>query len=64
MKPYTEADVDAAFNELRPLAQKLVDRFGQVQTHAILSAVRDDTCPDGGADPPIPIECFRITATN
>jgi hypothetical protein len=46
---YTAEDVEAAHDELRRLAQKLVDRFGQTQAFEILSALADAVCPDGKA---------------
>ena len=53
MSTFTEADVEAAFNEIRPHAQKLVDRFGQAQAFEILTAVARATCPDGVLQAPL-----------
>jgi hypothetical protein len=47
MEPFTETDLEAAFDELRPHAQKLVDRFGQEQAFEILLAMAETVCPDG-----------------
>jgi hypothetical protein len=49
---YTAEEVLAVYDELRPLAQKLVDRFGQTQAFEILSALADALCPDGKAKVP------------
>jgi hypothetical protein len=49
---YTAEEVQATLDELRPLAQKPVDRFGQTQTFEILSALADAVCPDGKAKAP------------
>jgi hypothetical protein len=47
MRKYTAADCDAAWNELRPHIQKLVDRFGQAQAFGIAMDVVATVCPDG-----------------
>jgi hypothetical protein len=47
MTPFNEADVHAAFDELRPHVQRLVDRFGQAQAFEITIKVAHAVCPDG-----------------
>jgi hypothetical protein len=47
-KPFTEADVQQVYDELRLQVQKLVDRFGQAQTAEILRALEDVACPNAG----------------
>jgi len=51
---FTDADVEAAFRELQPHIQRLVDRFGPAQAHHMLMVMADTVAP-GGRDrlPPI-----------
>jgi hypothetical protein len=51
MKPFNKNDVLAALNEIRPHAQKLVDRFGESQASAILRAVTYAECPEAEVPP-------------
>jgi hypothetical protein len=52
MIKYTAADCNAAWDELRPHIQKLVDRFGQAQAFGIATDVVNTVCPDGGETAP------------
>jgi hypothetical protein len=51
MKDFNADDVEKAHNELRPIAQKLVDRFGQARTFGILTAVAHAVCPNPRGPP-------------
>jgi hypothetical protein len=50
-KLFTAEDVDAADEALRPHIQALVDRFGQAQTHEIVTKLALSMCPDLSGPP-------------